>query len=243
LVSTGFLELDQLLVDTGGYPNRSTILVVGPAGIGKEALGYWFFHAGHEANDFCLYITTLAVEEVLEDQRGFGIRNGWGSSGTAAAQQSSSSSSPSSSSFYWIAQQGGQSKCDLNDLPGLSATIKGLLRENSTRRIRIVTDILSPLLMLYPPETVYKFLSQLFTELKQYDTVFLATLEYEMHQAQAVAAMEQRFDGVIELKLYEKGIRVIPLFRIRKMRGLAPHPDYYRFSFVDGKMEIRKYAK
>ena len=38
MVSSGVPALDPLLGD--GYPDKSTILVVGPPGIGKEALGY-----------------------------------------------------------------------------------------------------------------------------------------------------------------------------------------------------------
>ncbi|SRR5579875_667223 len=226
MVSTGIPELDKLLSDGAGYPNRSTVLVVGPAGIGKEALGYWFTYAGTQANDFCVYITNLSVDEVLEDQKGFGIRNGH-----------------ASQSPLWMASEGGQIRCDINDLAGLSSGIKKLLRENARKRIRIVTDVLSPLLMLNPAETVYRFLTQLFTDLKQFDAVFLATLEDEMHQSQTVAAMEQKFDGVIELKLYEKGMKVVPLLRVRKMRGVPPRPDYFHFTFVDGKMVIEEYGK
>lgn len=226
MVSTGLLELDKLLSNGIGYPSKSAILVVGPAGIGKEALGYWFTYAGAQVDDFCMYITNLSVDEVLEDERGFGIRNG-----------------KSSRAPLWIASDGGQLHCDISDLAGLSSTIKKLVRDNSNKRIRIVTDILSPLLMLNPPETVYRFLTQLFADLKQFDAVLLATLEDEMHQLQTVAAMEQKFDGVIELKLYEVGLKVVPLFRVRKMRGVPPHPDYFHFSFVEGKMVIQEYAK
>ena len=224
MVSSGLSSLDRTLGGKG-YPDKSTILVVGPPGIGKEAVGYWFAASGLASNDFCLYITNLAVKEVLEDEKGFGIAGG-GDSG-----------------LVWMAAEGSRLKCDIGDLVRLSAQIKEVLRSNSDKRMRIVTDILSPLLLLNPPETVYKFLTQLFAEMKQYDVVLLATLEDEMHQSQAVAAMEQKFDGVIELKLYDKGMRVVPLFRVRKMRGIPPQPGYYHFSFVEGKMEISEYAK
>jgi KaiC/GvpD/RAD55 family RecA-like ATPase len=226
MVSSGIPDLDKLLYGGLGYPSRSTILVVGPAGIGKEALGYWFTYAGTLTNDFCLYVTNLSVSEVMEDQGGFGIRD------------SNNVQAP-----LWMASEGGQLKCDINDLTELSSTIKRVLRENSNKRIRIVTDVLSPLLMINPPETVYRFLSQLFIDLKHLDVVLLATLEDEMHQAQTVAAMEQKFDGVVELKLYEKGLKVVPLLRIRKMRGLPPNPRYFRFSFVNGQMVIEEYAE
>ena len=117
------------------------------------------------------------------------------------------------------------------------------LRDARGRRVRIVCDVLSSLLMLNPSETVYRFLSQLFSEVKKYDLVLIATLEEGMHQPQVLAAMEQLFDGVMELRLHEKGLRVRPLLRIRKMRGLPPQPGYFLFSFSGSKMEISTYVR
>jgi len=71
----------------------------------------------------------------------------------------------------------------------------------------------------------------------------VATLEEGMHPANVLAAMEQLFDGVIELRLYEEGLRVIPLLRIRKMRGLPPQPGYYNFTFSGSGMEVSAYAR
>src|SRR5439155_25103165 len=108
MLSTGLDELDQLL--RGGYPDKSAILVVVPPGIGKEALGYWFIQNGLNREDFCLYVTRLAVSEVRQDIRAFGI-NG-------------------QSSRVWFAREGGQTKVDLNDLPGLSFIVNEAVRRN-----------------------------------------------------------------------------------------------------------------
>jgi len=59
MVSTGVEGPDHLLKD--GYPDRSAVLVNGPPGVGKEALGYWFTQSGLAQGDFCLYVTRLAV--------------------------------------------------------------------------------------------------------------------------------------------------------------------------------------
>ncbi|MHB8567915.1 MAG: hypothetical protein ACYC7D_14090 [Nitrososphaerales archaeon] len=48
-----------------GYPDKSTIIVIDPPGIGKEALGYWFMQAGLAQGALCLYLTRLSLEEVL----------------------------------------------------------------------------------------------------------------------------------------------------------------------------------
>jgi circadian clock protein KaiC len=222
MVPTGLPQLDSIL--GGGYPNRSTILVVGPPGIGKEALGYWFAASGLKDGDFCLYVTRLAVSEVKEDIGAFG--------GDGKGEP------------MWMADQGGQIKCDISDLAGLSVRIKEILRDRGAGvRIRVVTDILSSLLMLNPPDTVYRFLAQLFAEVKRYDAVLFAILEEGMHLTQVQAAMEQLFDGVMELRLHEDGLKIRPLLRIRKMRGLPPRPGYFLFSFTGSKMEISAYVK
>ncbi len=226
MVSTGLEQLDAVLGGEG-YPERSSILVRGPPGVGKEALGYWFIRSGLIAGDFCLYVTRLPVSEVLEDIKAFRI--------------------PTDRLPIWMASEGSELRCDISDLTSLSASIKETLRKNSSssdgKRIRIVTDVLSPLLMLNPADTVYRFFSQLLAGSKQSNSVFLATIEDGMHQPQVLAAMEQLFDGVLELRLYEEGPRVDPLFRVRKMRGMAPQPNYFRYEFLQGKMEIRAYAK
>lgn len=121
---------------------------------------------------------------------------------------------------------------DVNDLASLSFAIKDVLKQNAGRRIRIVIDALSSLLMLNQAETIYKFLTQLLADVKQYEAVLLATVEEGMHKAEVLAAMQQLFDGVVELRLYEEGLRVLPLLRIRKMRGVPPQPGYFNFSFT-----------
>ena len=222
MASCGIPALDKLLAD--GYPDKSAVLVVGPPGIGKEALGYWFTQMGLLQGDFCLYVTRLPVREVMQDVKGFGI-------------------DMRQKVPLWMAGDGGQIRYNVNDLASLSYNIKDILKQNADRRIRVVLDVLSSLLMLNQPETIYKFFDQLLADAKQYDAVVLATLEEGMHRPEVLAAMEQLFDGVVELRLYEEGLRVLPLLRIRKMRGLPPQPGYYNFSFTKGGMELTAHVK
>jgi KaiC/GvpD/RAD55 family RecA-like ATPase len=223
LPSTGISALDKLL-EGEGYPDRSAILVTGAPGIGKEALGYWFTHSGLGQGDFCVYVTRLAAREVLKDAKAFGL--------------DFSQRVP-----LWIAREGGEIQGDYSDLAKLSYAIKDVLRQNAGRRCRVVTDVLSPLLLLNQPETIYKFLSQLTADVKQYDAVLLATLEDGMHTQQVVAAMQTLFDGVIELRVYEEGLSYVPILKVRKMIGVPPLPGYFNFSFTKAGMEIGAHAK
>ena len=72
MASTGLSSLDQLL-GSGGYPDKSTIMVVGPPGIGKEAIGYWITQFGLMQKDFCFNVTRLPAREVLQGVKAFGI--------------------------------------------------------------------------------------------------------------------------------------------------------------------------
>lgn len=223
MASSGFPSLDKL-IGHDGYPDRAAILAVGPPGIGKEALGYGFTYAGLLENDFCVYATTLTVRDILQDVKAFGI--------------DTSQRVP-----LWFAGGGGQVEYSVNDLASLSFNMKELMKKNAGRRTRIVVDSFSPLLMLNPPETVYKFLGQLITEVKNYEATLFGTLEEGMHSPQVLAAMQLLFDGVIELRFYEEGLRLLPLMRIKKMRGAPPEAGYYRFSISRKGMEISAYVK
>lgn len=221
--SSGFVSLDKL-IGSDGYPERSAILVIGPPGIGKEALGYRFAYSGLQQGEFCLYATMLTVRDVLHDIKAFGL--------------DTSEKVP-----FWFSSEGGQMKYDVNDLSNLSFNLKEVLKKNAERRIRIVIDSFSPFLMLNPPETIYKFLAQLILEIKRYDAVLFGTIEEGMHVPQVIAAMQQLFDGVIELRFFEDGLRLAPLLRVRKMRGAPPEAGYYNFSITRSGMEISAYVK
>jgi KaiC/GvpD/RAD55 family RecA-like ATPase len=212
--------LDQILND--GYPDRSSVLVLGQSGLGKQALAYWFVRSGLTQGDYCLYVTHRPVSDIERDMKGFGI------AGDRIPD--------------WMASSGSQTRCDLKDYPSVSFNIKQALINNKDRRIRIVTDILSPLLVLNPSESMYGYWSQLLAEVKKYDAVILATGEEEMHTPTAIASMEQLFDGVIEMKLYEEGLAVTPILRVKQMLGQPPLHGWFRFSFSQGVMEVLPYV-
>jgi circadian clock protein KaiC len=217
MVSTGVPSLDNLL-GSDGYPDKSAILVVGPPGIGKEALGYWFIRSGLIQGDYCLYATHRPVSDVLRDMKGVGI-------GADRVPE-------------WIASSGSSVKCDLRDSTAISFNIKDAVHRNKQRRVRVATDVLSPLLVLNPLESMYGYWSQLISDLKQQDSVTFALAEEGMHPPNVLTTMEQLFDGVIEMRLYEEGLAITPLFRVRKMLGLPPLHGYFRFSVSSTGMEV-----
>lgn len=221
MASSGIPALDQ--VTSGGYPERSVVLVVGQAGIGKEALGYWFHRSASTGGDYCLYVTHRPVSDVVRDMEGFGVAR--------------------SDGIDWISSSGSAKKLDLRDPASISFNIKQALQVNKDRRIRVVTDVLSPLLTLNQSEGMYAYWTQLIAEVKKYDAVLLATAEQGMHGANTMASLEQLFDVVIEMKLYEEGLALTPLLRVKKMLGVLPSQSYYRFAFKAGGMEVLAHVR
>ena len=217
LVSTGVPTLDHILGDDG-YPDRTSILVKGPPGVGKEVLGYWFVRSGLVQGDYCLYATHRPVSDVLRDMKGVGI-------GSERVPD-------------WIASSGSPTRCDLKDAASISFSIKETVHRNKNRRVRVATDVLSPLLVLNPLESMYSFWSQLLSDLKQQDIVIVALAEDGMHAPNTLPTMEQLFDGVLEMKLYEEGLAITPLLRVKKMLGMPPLQGYFRFSITAAGMEV-----
>jgi circadian clock protein KaiC len=217
LASTGVPSLDNLL-GSDGYPDKSAILVIGAPGIGKEALGYWFVRSGLIQGDYCLYATHRPVSDVLRDMKGVGIT-------TERVPE-------------WIASSGSPLKLDLRDVPTISFNIKEAVHRNKNRRVRVATDVLSPLLVLNPIESMYNYWSQLLSDIKQQDAVIFALAEEGMNPPNVLTTMEQIFDGVIEMRLYEQGLSITPLFRVKKMLGLPPLHGYFRFSVSSTGMEV-----
>ena len=196
---------------------------MGPPGIGKEALGYWFVRSGLVQGDYCLYATHRPVSDVLRDMKGVGI------SGEQAPD--------------WIASSGSPMKLDLRDVASISYSVRQALGKNKGRRSRFATDILSPLLVLNSVESMYGYWSQLLSEFKQQDIVAFALAEDGMHSPNTLTTMEQLFYGVIEMKLYEEGFSITPLFLVKKMLGLPPLHGYFEFSVTSSGMEVLPHVR
>ena len=191
------------------------MLAIGPPGIGKQALSYRFIQEGLEQGDVCVYITRLPVAEIMHDARSFGFNR-------------------RADELSWILRQGAELQIDKDGshTDSLLEELEGLLARNKDRRIRIATDILSPILILNSQIAAYRFADRLVSKVKELDAVMVATLEAGMHPPEAIAAMQQLFDGYLELKLYEVGLTVVPILRIGKMRGFVPQAGFLRFQIT-----------
>ncbi|MGH2639914.1 MAG: hypothetical protein ACRDF4_11655, partial [Rhabdochlamydiaceae bacterium] len=116
--------------------------------------------------------------------------------------------------------------------------------QNKDRKIMIVTDILSPLLVLHSPAPIINYWKQLVSQIKTHDAVLLAFVEEEMNTPSALESIEQLFDSEIEFRIYENGLSLTPLLRIKKVLGLSALNVYFSFGFSQSRgMEITPYVR
>jgi TolB-like protein/tetratricopeptide (TPR) repeat protein len=197
LTSTGVPALDDIL--GGGFLDRSAILIEGPSSNEKEDLAYEFMRSGLDLGDFCLYVTRLTPGEVLSDARALGINLDRG--------------------MFWMCPENGDRSYAPEDLASISFGIKSVLKEHEARKIRVVFDLPSQLLMAGSSDSVFRFLGQLLTDLKKYDATLVATVQADMHAPPVLAGLELIFDGALEVRQSEHAKAEI---RIKKMRGVVP---------------------
>ncbi len=197
MTSTGVPALDKLL--SGGYPEKSAILIEGLSSNEKEKLGYEFIRSGLNLGESCVYVSRLSQSDVVSDARALEVDIDRGA--------------------IWMCPEGGDRSFAPEDLASISFGIKGALKEFAGRKVRVVFDLSSQLLISNSSDSVYRFLNQLLADLKRYDAVFVATVQEDMHQPQVLAGLELLFDGVLAVRRSgESEVEV----RVKKMRGIRP---------------------
>ena len=186
--STGVADLDLLM--EGGYSNPANMLVLGPSGMEKTALGFHFAAAGLKANDVVIFVTTDATpHSIIEKASSAGIELGEkilfldcysNTLGTRSAEQKGVIYVPGPSA-----------------LEEFSVAIKEMLDKNAGKRIRVVFNTLSTFLLYNPKESMLKFLQVVGGRLKNAGATTLIIVEEGVHDKQLISTVERSMDDKI----------------------------------------------
>ncbi|MDI6903779.1 MAG: RAD55 family ATPase [Methanocellales archaeon] len=210
----GIAELDKIL---GGIGSGTNIMLIGPPMCGKDIFVNNIVHAGLMKGEGIILVSTREHGEgvlkwfeqseldIEKDRERFGIVDcvsrtlGMDVSDTQNIKRASSPM----------------------DLTGIGIRI-GQFFENfwmkvGIRKIRLVINSLSTMLMYSNLPTVFRFLHVFTGRIKVADAIGIYVIESGMHDEQTIATLKQLFDGVIEIK-EEEG-----RFFIRA-RGLGSKP-------------------
>ena len=221
----GIPALESLLKD--GFPPRYIVLLKGPPGIGKEAIGYFMLYNALKQGYPCFYVFYGRTKEELQEEfEKFGLQI------------------KKFKDMYWIdaanlSKNGNVLPCDIENLFTVSLAIKKLLNKFKNKLVFGVVDILSPALMINEPPIIYRFFENLIVTLKQYNTITVFLLEEGVHRQDVVFALESLSNCVIEMKRQEKNFKIENYIVVKKFEGRLVPQKFYKFEITKNGIKIK----
>jgi len=188
--STGILDLDILL--EGGYAKNSSIMLLGPTGMEKNAFSFHFADAGIKNKEKVLYLTSDSTPEDLlkkADSVGFDFRPAFSSGDLTFIDCYSATLGSKPVSAENVMMLDGPSS--LNDL---SVGIKELMESSSGKSIRLIFHSLSTFILYNPPDSILKFLQVVEGRARNAGATTLFLVEEGMHEKKLLASVEHLMD-------------------------------------------------
>ncbi len=193
-LSTGIADLDVIM--EGGYPNAGNVILLGPTGSEKEAFAYQFCAAADMKRENVLIVNADATPEAIAEK--------------AAAM----GLELEKDSIYFIdcySQTLGQKKelastdrCIYVSGPGalndISIALSDVLKKCAGKRLRVVVQSLSTLVLYNPKESMTKFLQVVEGRLKNADATAIYLGEEGVHDKQTLSLLEHGVDELITLR-------------------------------------------
>lgn len=111
------------------------------------------------------------------------------------------------------------------DMTGISVALnkflEEFLRDKQIKKVMVVVESLSNLLMYSNLQTVYRFLHVFTAKVRAADALGVYSVEEGMHSPQTIATLKQLVQGMIELKDADNK-------RLLRVVGLTPAPSKWR---------------
>jgi len=224
-VSTGIRELDELI--QGGFPLRCNLLLIGPPQVGKRTFGMQFFTSDMGEDTGIFVSTTETAEGIKQEIKRLG-RDVEKSEKEGLLKfvdcYSKMIGLPSQDTFSTIRVG------SVLDLSGIAVSASRMLSSLWPRRrkVKIVFDSVSSLLMYSNVSSVLRFLHVFFGRLKATEAVGLFLLQEGMHDEKVVVALEHLSDGVIRLEPDKSG-----RYRTIEIRGVVNCNDENLYEIAD----------
>ena len=215
-LSLGNSGLNQLI--EGGLPEGTSTLLYGPPGSWKHIFCLQFIAEGLQAGDNgIMVISNESVEEAKQSLSEVGLEFDKLPEGQKSCLRYVDCYSWRTSDVPYPEVSGNvvKSSMDINHIPMAISTAAESLR---TDHIRLSVDLLSPLLMSSPPQSVYRLASLIVAKLKESKSTSLFILEEGMHDQQTVSSLQQLLDSVILFRNIERNGFIEKEMCISKMK-------------------------
>jgi KaiC/GvpD/RAD55 family RecA-like ATPase len=211
----------------------SSLLLIGPSGVGKTIFCKHFFYNGLLIGEPCIYVTTNETpEEIKASMKTFGLdikkyeKNGM----IRIVDGCSWKLGRASSSEYAVDSQ-------QNYLTSISIKIKKA-RQN-LKNTRLVLDSVSELTALSDKNAVLKFLQVLTARIRLDGGKSIFTIASGAHDDHFLNQVRLIFDGILEMRIDDSGKEIKRLLRIFSLKGTRHKTTWTPFEITDKGIVVR----
>lgn len=212
----------------GGFPEGSTLALVGPPGAGKTIFCESLANNFLQSDISCLCITT--------DRAPVDIRNDFRQLGTDVKKMESEKRLVFVDGYGWLAGNSNEI-FGVENLANLTELI--ILTERASNylngRILLVLDSVSPLLVHNPEKDVIKFLQLLSARIRNWKGIGIYVVQAGVHSEEFYNALAYLVDGIFDMKIEEEKGTIRRYLRIRNLTFVAHKMTWAPFAIESGR--------
>jgi len=192
-------------------PDGTNILISGDLFSGKDIFSKQFIMEGLAEGEACIYISTNeSAEKILDDLAGSKLEN-FSIIDSVSSRFGATVELPFSEQIRYV-----ESPVDLTMMMVATNEFMDLYtNQRNIRKIRIVLDSISTLLMYSSLRTIFKFLHVLTTRIKAAGAVSLVLMEEGAHDEIEIKTIQQLMHGIITLNGRELTIKGFTNLRVQ----------------------------
>jgi len=212
----------------------STLLLIGPSGVGKTIFCKQFLYNGLANGEAAVCVSTSESPQAIEasmNSLGFNLESYKKSSLFRVVDCYSWKTGAASSTDWSVSNPA--------DLAVLSMTIENSLR--GLQRSRLVLDSITGLTSIcnFNPTFFSRFLQIIAAKIKSMNGSAIFVVNVDAHDPQFLSYLRQIFDGTLEMKEDESGKEIKRLMRLFSLKGAAHKTQWTPFAITNRGIVIK----
>lgn len=213
----------------------SSLLLMGPTGIGKTIFSKQFIYNGLLKGEQCIYVSTEEPpEEIYKSMKTFGFD---------VEPFTSKDTFRVVDCYSWKLEEASLSKYVVKNPSDLLSVLKAIDdARDGLRNIRLVLDSITGLTSICEHNLleVVRFLQILVAKIRTADGKAIFVAVPEAHDPQLVSHFRIIFDGTLEMKEDESGKQIKRLFRIFSLKGAKHKTTWTPFEITESGIVLRR---